>query len=193
MEMDGDVVLEGVLELVSRTGKSMCAIKLARVAFLGLLLAAGGTILAMRSFPGTRASFTDLVTRPIPRSVRNIKMDRCQISSLRDRWNGYREHAIILRFEIGRDDLLGIIEARGFTPVGGGSYMSEILAPIGDHWEIKLPDQVHYRAPSWFDLAKWCHPETYTLEEDDSMNMSILFYNEQLGCAHLIRWELDRE
>ncbi len=71
--------------------------------------------------------------------------------------------------------------------------MSEILTPVGDHWEIKLPDHVHHKTPRWFDLAKWTAPESWTLEEVDSMHMSVLFYNGQLGCAYLVRWELDRD
>ncbi len=102
----------------------------------------------------------------------------------------------MLRFDIGKDDLLRIVEARGFKPFdhvwcyegtlyyGSDARAASTIALYG-------PDR---EAPSWFDLNSdnWPYCDAYLLGETDRYSgladASFLLYREQLGRAYLIKW-----
>jgi hypothetical protein len=165
-----------------------------------LLLTAGASAVLMGMCVSPRASFKRFVIRPIPQSVRNIKADRCQISTLQDRFDGYQEHAVVLRFEIRREDLFRIVAARRFK--AWDSLKDALWCCEGkiqfDHpeshatrrgIELYTPER---QAPSWFDLDadNWSHCDAYVQGQYDEFrgwaDASFLFYNEELGSAYLL-------
>lgn len=184
-----------------------------------LLLAAGGMILGWECLFSSRATFRRFVFSPIPRSVRNIRVDHCQRSSLKMRvYREYEKHVLVLRFEINEDDLSRIIVKRGFRLCKDFKYTNGTLeytiakvrrSSVSDGCKIidmKLDNRLiqlycedqeagekEYPAPSWLDLGGWTNGEAYLAGQDDLsrgwLDVSLLIYNKQLGSAHLIKYE----
>jgi hypothetical protein len=185
--------------------------KLALTILCALLAAGGGTFLAWELLLGPRATFRRLVIRPIPHSVRNIKVDRCQLSTRRERLYYRREnHAFVLRFDIDKEDFSQIVAARGFRLLSWRSVQCyEGTVVFGDRdgtRDLKLykgtldvdeggnPIDVGLRRPGWFDLDTWegrfgGYRAGKDLPNEGWLDLSVLFYNEQLGSAFLIKWE----
>jgi hypothetical protein len=166
------------------------------VTILGLLLAAGALTLATVPRMNGRLLFRRLLVHPIPRSVQHIKTDSCQISSLVDRLDGFREHAFVLRFEVNREDLSRIIAARGFKRWEDAKYSEGILRyKSSDQFltSIKLYN-MRRQPPNWFDLEQWTKFETYFVGKDETglwtVDVSLLLYDEQRGCAYVIKWDM---
>jgi hypothetical protein len=65
-------------------GEGMRMRRLAVIALLTLLAAGGGTFLTWELLLSPRATFRRLVICPIPRSVQNIQVDHCQMTSLEE-------------------------------------------------------------------------------------------------------------
>jgi hypothetical protein len=186
--------------------------RLAIVFFLLLLVAIVATLMAWEFLLGPRAAFRRLVLHPIPASVRNIKTDRCQLSTRADRlYRGRDEHAYVLRFDVSEEDLSRIIAGHGLEIESWQHmecYKGEISWPP---WRIKL-----YRAPdpnddkdylypgcprrswfdldSWFDLANWEGEPRLRVAVDYRLangyeELTLLCYNEHLAGAFFIKWE----
>ena len=173
----------------------MRVVRLAKACLI-LLLIIGTCILVIHLHIGGRLLFKRLVARPIPKSVHEIRVDRCQISSIVDRLDGFRERAFILRFKIDREDLARIIEGRGFQSWENAKYSKGNLRyRSSDQFitNVKLYS-ANRDAPSWFDLREWTEFETYFVGRDKiglrNVDVSLLLYNEQLGSAYLIKWEM---
>ncbi len=109
---------------------------------------------------------------------------------------GYQECAVVLRFNISKDDLLGIVASRGFEPRESAGCLDGYLDyEINDqhHTSIMLFRDRAGRSPNWFDLEKWTGSETYITGQDtyegDQLDVSLLLYNSQLSSAYLVRWQ----
>lgn len=168
-----------------------------------LVLAGASAVLTMMCFVGARGVFKRLVISPIPQSVSDIRVDRCQISTAQDWLEGYQEKAIVLRFNVSKDDLSRIVKARGFKPwipleanrpwCQNGSIKCQHPRSQALDWDIDLygPER---QAPIWFDLDSedWAHCDAYLLGEYEAFNgwadASLLFYSEKLGGAYLVNW-----
>lgn len=180
----------GFLETMTKRTKRR--VVLGVTSFLAICLA--GTMFSIvRLSVFTPRLFERIVTYPIPESVHKITADRCQISSLLERLDGFRGYAYVLRFDISRDDLSQIIVRRGFKPWENVQYSHGILRykdPNGYNTNVEL--YVHGRSePTWFDLAEWRDFRTYYVGEE-GVNLSwvdvdLLLYNEQLACAYLVK------
>jgi hypothetical protein len=182
------------------------------VSFVLLLLVIVGALVAWEFALGPRAAFRRLVVDRIPHSVRNIKVDRCQLSTRTDRlYSAVDVHAHVLRFDIGEDDVSRIIAEHGLRTVGWEkvqSYEGEIIC---HPWMIKLymsrdpnedkdamypgcPRPSWFDLDSWFDLPNWQgEPRLRTALNWRASNgyeeLTFLYYNEQLGSAFFIKWE----
>ncbi len=175
------------------------AVKLAVPILVALFLVVCGAILVMRFFVSPRLSFGRLVVKPIPSSVHDIKLNRCEMSTRRARLNGERQWAVVLRFAVSKDDLSQIIAAHALKRVDLTEYTYGRLqygfrdGPNARHYsEIELYKK-RRPAPRWFDLEQWRNIETYVLERDIDgegwMDVWLLLYNEQSGSAYFIRYE----
>jgi hypothetical protein len=168
--------------------------KAAAIALSVLLFILGVTIVAVAPPVVVRETFKRHVIRPIPPSVHNIRMDRCQMASLWRRLHGRHEHAFVLRFDVRRKDLLQIVRAKGLK------LQETIEYREGNHWYATQGYAFTFRdlyrektrdPPRWFDLDEWAGAEIYAAGQDTLMNarmdISYLFFNEQLGSAYVIR------
>jgi hypothetical protein len=143
------------MDIVSKRSR---APRLERIVFLALLLAGGATFLGTRSYLGPSASFKRFVIRPIPGSVCNIKVDRRGISSLRDWLDGFRDNAIVLRFDINRECLSQIVAIRGFALRQRAEYRDgDLHYQVNDQYYtvMRLYREKTREPAGWFDLQKW--------------------------------------
>lgn len=179
-------------------GKSLRKSGFTAIALVTLILAAGATGLAIRACHDARGAFRRLVMCPVPPSVEDVKMDRCRASSSGQHLDGIQEDAVVLRFDISKDDVARIVAARGFKPLTykmwcyeGTVTYEEPEARIGGSFALYTPE---HHAPRWFDLdhENWADFDAYWLGDQDkargAADMSFLFYKEQFGRAYLVRW-----
>jgi hypothetical protein len=168
--------------------------RLVVLALFSLLVASGTMALTGVPFVGARARFKRLVICPIPPSVRNIQVDRCQIAPLLRRLHGGQEYAFVFRFEISGEDLSRIVAAHAMMPWESPKYAYGRLGYMEGN-EATPPSISLYRPrvrepPKWFDLENWTDAETYFAGElahfPDWGQMSYLLYNEALGIAYWI-------
>ena len=176
------------------TDKSASAHRRLVIAFSVLVFVAGGMFLIASPLGGARATFASQVIRPIPQSVQNIKMDRCPITPFMSRFQGTWERALVVRFDVSKEDLSRIVVTHGFMPwvtVECTSGTLRYKTTDGSVTDIRLYRERHRRSPSWFDLEKWRDAETYFVgqatPDGHSVDVSLLVYNDQVGSAYFIR------
>jgi hypothetical protein len=180
--------------------KKTRAIRLAVPVLLVLLLMVFATILVMRFFVTPRLSFKREVVRPIPRSVHDIRVNRCEISTLRGRLNGERQRAVVLRFAINMEHLSQIVAEHALKRVdyvkcanGRLEYGFRDGLRARRFSEIDLYRQDRRPASSWYDLEQWTDIEAYVLERDFGtdywMDVRLLLYSEQFRSAYFIRYQ----
>jgi hypothetical protein len=181
--------------------------KLALTILAVVLLTAGATALLWEFVLSPRAAFRRFVMHPIPRSVRNIKADHWQLFTRSERmYQGVDGHDYVLRFDISRDDLSRIIEARGLKIEpwervecregmirGGGTFIKLYRGP-NDPTEEEDPLYPVRPRPSWYDLDSWeDSPGNCAAVKDEHRHgctdTVFLLYNDQLGSAFFVRDE----
>jgi hypothetical protein len=129
-------------------------------------------------------AFSKFVYRPIPKSVKEIKMDR-QVS-----WLG--SHRFVFHFKIDEEDLSPIINSKPFKEVsefeytGSGHLSWEYIGP-GSQQGFSLYMQTGSSpAPEWFELQNWENPKVYLYMVRDVYRLRFLIYNKELGEAYFI-------
>jgi hypothetical protein len=179
------------------------------MSLVAIAVAAAATALAWEFFFSPRASFRHLVIHPIRRSVRNIKVDRQSRFSLWARLCGFSEDFYVVRCDISKEDLMQIVQARGFEPCEDLKFADNRLTYTrvkerhsvaigrlhaawgGGHSQALYDTQ---QPPSWFDLGKWTDSEAYLIERDtgrsDCEDLALLIYSKQVGSAYFIRWDV---
>lgn len=182
-------------------GKTTHRMMFVAVSLLALALLIGMSVFAIRFSAGPRATFRRLAIRPIPQSVHRMKMDQFQITPFSRQPDMYCDRAVVLRFDISREDLLQIVRAREFKPSASSMWFAgSAVWETGDQTAyqtlhtVEVYKEKRREPPHWFDLEKWANPETYFLEQPDSdpanwTDVTLVFYNEELGIAYLIKWE----
>jgi hypothetical protein len=159
-----------------------------------LLIGAMSVIVALPREEGA-SLFKRLVVDPVATSVREIRGDRCQISSLMARLHGFHNHAYVLRFAINREDLTRIIAAHGFKPWERVECLDRgtVRYKSSDQY-LTCIDLYQNRTPGWFDLKEWTECETYFAGRDKTgsinVDVNLLLYNERCGSAYFIKWEV---
>ena len=145
--------------------------------------------------PSNTRIFSKCVLSPIPKSVKDIKLDQQQYFS------GY---IYVLRFNISKDDVVLIINSRPFIELEGvtyrlGSlYYERIKDPEIDTQKklynnnsvINTPLYWSSEPPEWFKPNDWNNPKIYRyrtkLGKANTYSTKVLIFNEQLGEAYFI-------
>lgn len=156
--------------------------------------------------PSASRAFRRFVCDPIPKSVKEIKMDRHV--PLR----GFLgKHRYLFHFSIDEADLSLILNSRPFKEVQSIKYNDKngILSwgdeptiitgytdSVTSHTSVKqrglslLLYNVHSeeRAPEWFSLEQWANPKVYVFEQREVIRIRILVYHKNLGEAYFVDW-----
>jgi hypothetical protein len=192
--------------------KETCVKKLPVVGLVLLTVGMAGAFLAWEFAFSPRAAFRRYVVHPIPRSVRNIRVDHTWKTPLSSRLQSYlRRSVFVLRFDISKEDLQRILGSREFRVCKScscteGGTVKYVITRISyttfrGHDEINTSNEPMYiylwpvgrPVPSWFDLDKWTEPNGYMAGQDYMspgwVDVSLLVYNEQLGSAYMIKYE----
>jgi len=151
----------------------------------------------MRS-PSPSQAFRKFVCDPIPKSVKEIRMDRhVELLGL------IGKHRYVFYFRIDEVDLLPILNSRPFQAVQYIKYNDESGMLT---WAREPPDldsnnfyQNTYglsltlyslasgeRVPEWFSLGQWDSPKVYLFWERNVIRVRLLVYNKELGEAYFI-------
>jgi len=153
---------------------------------LVLLLLTISIAILMRP-PSPSQAFREFVCDPIPKSVKEIKVDR-PFKLL--------GHRYILHFLIDEADLFPILNSKPFREVqhieyteNGGLWWGD--HPMGNRHGLSLYSlRSGETEPEWFNLEQWDSPKVYVLEEEDVIRMRLLIYNKELGEAYFIDYRL---
>lgn len=154
----------------------------------------GLTIVLLLPSVNAGATFRRYVLCPIPESVKHIEIGRCQRATLWLRLHGWRDQAVVLGFDINREDLLRIVAARGFKLDERSGYADDSHWYSTGGYSARFDDLFRRgrtrEAPDWFDLPMWTGAEIYILGSHTSagarIDVSYLLFNERLGRAFLI-------
>jgi len=155
----------------------------------------------MRS-PSPSQAFRKFVCDPIPKSVKEIKMDRrVELLGL------VGAHRYVLHFRIDKEDLWPIVNSKQFKEVQYIEYDDEsgLLRwaeepppnPYSEEplsWKTVSLSLYSLRSgetdPAWFSLEQWDSPKVYVLEDRNVYRARFLVYNEQLGEAYFIDYRM---
>jgi hypothetical protein len=139
-------------------------------------------------------AFRRYVYFPIPKSVKNIKVDR-HVTFL--------THRYVFNFLIDKSDISKIIKSKPFKEFQQIEYSDEngvltwgdnpkldfenrILTLIG-HGGFELYNRrFGEHTPEWFKLDEWKSPKVYVFSRQDVTRNRVLVYNEELGEAYFI-------
>jgi len=168
---------------------------LAASVFLVLVMLAITIAHLVRPLSPSRA-FRKFVCDPIPKSVREIKVDLA---------SGFLgDYMYVLHFRIDEPDLLPILNSRPFREIqyikydsttGSLSYAEEdpyslrpaIRRAVGRGFGLYDVCRGE-REPEWFNLEQWDSPKVYMWEKEriDLYHVRLLVFNKELGEAHFI-------
>lgn len=139
----------------------------------------------LKATRGSRV-FKKYVYKPIPKSVKDIKLHRpFELSG----------HRYVMHFKINKTDLELILNSRRFKEMMSFWYRNGILSLRMDtsHGGGSLPlfrERQHH--PKWFRPDQWDNPKVYRFKERNieyRENMKILIYNEKLNEAYFIEYQ----
>lgn len=137
----------------------------------------------------TRGSrvFMKYVCRPIPKSVKDIKVHRPWEPS---------GHRYVMHFKISKEDVMLILNARRFKEVTNVEYETGTLC-----WDVDpshghaLPLYYTHKGqlgPDWFRPDQWADPKCYYFHERNicyRMQRQVLIYNDDLGEAYFVEYQ----
>lgn len=139
--------------------------------------------------PSPSRTFRRFVCDPIPKSVRQIEVDRA---------SGFwflGDYTYILHFHIDRADLSLILSSRPFKEIQYIEYDAKTGSlSWGDHRFGNRAGLILYSPhsgqtyPEWFSLERWDNPRVYISEKEraDLYQVQLLVYNEEVGEAYFI-------
>lgn len=135
--------------------------------------------------------FCRFVCKPIPKSVKEIKMDRST-----KWWRGW--HRYVFYFKIDEEDLSHILNSWPFQEIRHFKYNPETGMLSWDPTDFKKSLQLpssrqlynirHGESlPEWFNLEQWDSPKAYKyMVRNDAHRFRLLFYNKEPGEAYFI-------
>jgi hypothetical protein len=130
--------------------------------------------------------FRAVVMRPVPDSVRNIRIDSQR---------GIREHTHVIRFDVNSDDFQRIADSRTYQPIGFVRFNAGMLSYGVARWGARsslVLYKTDQKEPDWFDLDRWEDFAAYIVEREvvnSRYKVRLLLYNRQLASAYFIEDE----
>ena len=143
-------------------------------------------VVALKMSYGSRV-FRRYVCKPIPKSVKGIKVDHpWELSG----------HRYVMHFKISKDDVMLILNARRFREVTNVEYETGTLC-----WDVDpshghaLPLYYAHKGqlgPDWFRPEEWVDPKCCEFKERNiryRQQIQILIYNDDLGEAYFVEYQ----
>lgn len=136
--------------------------------------------------------FKEVVLKPIPKSVKNIRATSKRSVVLNT------GHTYVLGFDIGKEDLSLILGSEPFTEIEDVSYNDDsgtfAFGTASRGMTITLYERNEgERAPEWFELNTWDNFRVYLVEDAGLgwYRMRLLLYREDLGRAYFIEHKMN--